>query len=135
MATSVPTSTGVGVVPVRSKVDRVARKVLFLEPDAPRASIFGAQDAFSKSIALSAVRCLITYIAIPLLGPIVGLSGAVGPILGFVLGVVSMVAIFFSTRRFFAADHRWRWGYAAIGGSIFAFLAVGIVIDAVRLFT
>jgi hypothetical protein len=131
MAVTEPAPTP--VVPARSSADRVARRVLFLAPDAPRASIFGAHDAFGKSIAVSAVRCLITYIAIPLLGPVVGLSGAVGPVLGLVLGVISMVAIFFSTRRFFAADHKWRWGYAAIGGTIFAFLAVGIVIDAVWL--
>ncbi len=113
----------------RSPADRRMRKLLRLPDDAPAVSLVAAQNAFSKSIFISAVRCLITYVALPLLAPIVDLSGAVGPILGLVLGAVSMTAIVFSTRRFFAADHRWRWRYAAIGGAIFVLLIVGAIFD------
>jgi hypothetical protein len=46
-----------------------------------------------------------------------------------------MVAIVFSTRRFFAADHKWRWGYAAVGGGIFVLLIVSAVFDLRALFS
>jgi hypothetical protein len=121
--------------PVRSAADRRMRRLLRLPEDAPRGSLVDAQKAFGRSIFISATRCLITYVALPLLAPIVDLSGAVGPVVGLVLGAVSMVAIFFSTRRFFAADHRWRWGYAAIGGGIFVLLIVLVVVDIVALVT
>jgi hypothetical protein len=125
-AASIPTSTA---APTRSAADRRVRRFLRLPEDAPRASILSAQNAFGSSIAISATRCLVTYVALPLLGPVVDLSGAVGPILGLLLGFVSMVAITVAARRFFAADHKWRWGYLTIGGAIFVLLIVQAVVD------
>jgi hypothetical protein len=132
MDTTVPhASAAPGLAPTvqRSDADRTVRRLLFLEPDAPKVSLFGAQSAFQKSIAISAVRCLITYIFLPLLRPVVDLSGGVGPTLGLIVGAVSMVAIYFAVRRFFAADHKWRWGYGAVGGGIFLLLTVQAVVD------
>jgi hypothetical protein len=120
-------------VPVRSAADRRARRLLRLPEDAPRVSIMDAQRAFSRSIWISASRCLLTYVFLPILGPLLGLSGAVGPVFGLVLGAVSMVAIVFATRRFFAADHRWRWAYAGIGGAVFVLLIIQAVVDVVAL--
>jgi hypothetical protein len=121
--------------PARSAADRRMRRLLRLPEDAPRVSIFQAQNAFSTSIAISAVRCLLTYVLIPLVAPIVGVSGSVGPILGLVLGTVSVVAIVFATRRFFAADHKYRWWYAGIGGTIILLLLVQATIDISHLVT
>jgi hypothetical protein len=121
-------------VPARGVWDRRARRVLRLAPDAPKASLFGAHGAFSKSIAISATRCLFTYIFLPLLAPL-GLTGGVGPAIGVVLSVVSITAIWFATRRFFAADHKYRWAYAGVGGGIVVLLVVQGVIDLVNLVT
>jgi hypothetical protein len=105
------------------------RRVLRLPEQAPRASHTAAQQAFSRSVWISAARCLLTYIVLPILGPIVGFAGNVGPVLGLTVGAVSMVAIVASIRRFFAADHRWRWRYTALGGSILVLLVVQAVLD------
>jgi hypothetical protein len=121
--------------PVRSDADRRMRRLLRLPEDAPRGSILGAQNAFSRSIAISAVRCLLIYIVIPLVGLGAGISGTLAPVIGLVLGVISMTAIFFAMRRLFAADHKWRWWYAWIGGAVFVFLFVGTVVDVVALVT
>jgi hypothetical protein len=112
----------VAAAPTRSVADRRMRRLLLLPPDGPKVSIMGAHSAFSRSIAISATRCLLTYIALPLLAPIVDLSRGVGPALGLLLSAVSMVAIFFAARRFFAADHKWRWPYAGIGAGIWVLL-------------
>jgi len=104
-----------------------------LDPDAPRVSIFGSEQLFGRSIAISAARCLLTYVALPLLAPVFNLSGVYGPILGLVLGAVSMVAIVFSMRRFFAADHKYRWWYAAVGTAIFVALIFSGVHDLINL--
>jgi hypothetical protein len=121
--------------PARSDADRRMRRLLRLPEDAPRGSILGAQNAFSRSIAISAVRCLLTYIVVPLVGVGAGVSGTVAPAVGLVLGVVSMVAIVFAMRRLFAADHRWRWWYAWIGGAVFVFLIAGTGVDIAALVT
>jgi len=105
------------------------RRLLLLPENGPRVSIFEAQQAFSTSIAISALRCLVTYVALPLMAPIVDLTGDVGGIVGLVLSIVSMTAIFFAARRFFAADHKYRWAYAGVGAAIYVMLIVGIVFD------
>jgi hypothetical protein len=115
--------------PARSDADCAMRRVLRLPEQAPRASGAAAQQAFSRSVWISAARCLLTYIVLPILGPVVGFAGGVGPVLGLTVGTVSMVAIVASIRRFFASDHRWRWRYTAIGGSIFVLLVVQAIID------
>jgi hypothetical protein len=115
--------------PRRSDADRAMRRLLRLPVDGPKASIFGAHGAFSTSIAISAARCTVTYILLPLLSPILNLRGNIGPILGLVVGAVSMVAITYSVRRFFAADHKYRWHYAAVGGAIMCLLVVQAVVD------
>ncbi len=92
-----------------------------------------AENVFGASILLSSVRCLLTYVILPVLKPVVDLSGGVGPVLGLVIGTVSAVAIVVSMRRFWAASHRWRWGYTAIGGGILVLLVVQAVGDVVHL--
>jgi len=137
IAAEAPLAGGVAApgAPARSAADRRMRRLLRLPVDGPSASLTGAHDAFSTSLAISAVRCLLTYVALPLLAPIVDLTGSAGPILGLVLTAVSTVAIVASTRRFFAADHRRRWGYVAFGGSILTLLLVGAIVDVVNLAT
>jgi hypothetical protein len=105
------------------------RRLLRLPENAPKGSILGAQNAFSRSIAISAVRCLLMYVLIPLVGLGAGVSRGLAPAIGLVLGVVSMTAIFFAMRRLFAADHKWRWWYTGIGGTVFVFILVGTVLD------
>jgi hypothetical protein len=126
-AVSLSVDTAVPVT--RSAADRRMRRLLRLPSDGPRASLVEVHNAFSRSIAISATRCLLTYVVLPLLAPVVHLSGGLGPALGLVIGAVSVVAIVAAMRRFFAADHRWRWGYVAIGGTILALLVVQAAID------
>lgn len=120
----------------RSPADKAMMRLLRLPVDAPPVSVFGAEDAFGKSIAISAIRCTFTYILLPLLAPVVSLTGSIAaPSIGIALGIVSMVSITFSMRRFFASNHKWRWGYSIIGGSIFIMLIVMMGIDLSHLFS
>ncbi len=99
----------------------------------PRSSAGNAESVFGASIAVSTVRCLLTYVLLPLLKPVIDLSGGVGPVLGLVIGAVSAAAIVFSMRRFWAASHRWRWAYTVVGGGILVLLAVQAVGDVAAL--
>ena len=92
-----------------------------------------AEKVFGTSILISTVRCLLTYVLLPLLKPAIDLTGGVGPVVGLVIGAVSAVAIVYSMRRFWAASHRWRWAYTVIGGGILVLLAVQAVGDGAAL--
>lgn len=92
-----------------------------------------AEKVFGRSILLSTVRCLLTYVVLPLLKPVVDLSGGVGPVLGLVIGTVSAVAIVASMRRFWRAGHRFRWHYTVVGGAILVLLVVSAVRDVLSL--
>jgi hypothetical protein len=109
--------------------DAFVRKVLRVPVGGHRSSVASARSAFSASVVVSAVRCVITYLLLPAAGPVLGLTGAAGPVLGLSVGTVSVVAIVISMRRFWAADHRVRWGYTLVGLAIMVLLAVQAVAD------
>lgn len=112
----------------RPAADVAVRRLLRI-PDGPAAPEGAAQRAFSTSILVSATRCLLTYIVLPFVAPALGLAAGVGPAIGIPVGIV---AIFFNVstiRRFWAADHRWRWVYTAIALSVIVLLAILLVED------
>lgn len=117
----------------RSANDVRMRRLLRIDPNAPKVSLIDAHNAFSRSVFVSGVRCLATYIVLPLLAPIIGLSGAVGPLVSILLSAVSVTAIIISARRFFGSDHKWRWVHAYIGTAILLLLAVSAVLDVLNL--
>ncbi len=83
----------------------------------------------SYSMMVSATRCLLTYIVLPFVLPALSLAAGVGPLLGLPLGVVAMAANVVTARRFWLADHRYRWPYTAFAGVILVMLAVLVVRD------
>jgi len=112
--------------------DAFVRRLLRVPPNAGPEET--ARSVFGASLLLSTVRCLLTYVLLPLLKPVVDLSGGVGPVLGLLIGTVSAVAIIASMRRFWSVGHKWRWGYTVVGGGILVLLviqAVGDVADLV----
>jgi len=112
----------------RPAADVAVRRLLRI-PDGPAAPEGAAQRAFSTSIFVSAVRCLLTYIVLPFVAPALGLAAGVGPAIGIPVGLVAITANVMTIRRFWAADHRWRWGYSAISLSVIALLVVLLIDD------
>ncbi|MGH9246485.1 MAG: hypothetical protein ACRD29_19680 [Acidimicrobiales bacterium] len=121
------------VVGSTSPADVLMRRLLRLPNTPTHASIAAARSAFGTSILVSTVRCLLTYVLLPALAPIVDLTGGVGPVLGLMIGTVSGVAIVVAMRRFWAADHRWRWGYTVLGGAVLGLLVVQAIGDVAAL--
>ena len=92
-----------------------------------------AERAFSKSLLVSAVRCLLTYILIPFGFPLIGFGTGVGPWIGVPIGLVAIAANIVSIRRFHRADHKWKWPMTAINVGIIVLLTVLVVIDLTNL--
>jgi hypothetical protein len=88
--------------------------VLRIPERRPAASEDAANRIFSVSILLSALRCLLTYIVLPILTPLLGAATSVGPGLGIPLALVALYFDVKGIRRFWLADHRWRWQMSAL---------------------
>lgn len=110
------------------------RRLLRVPPERS-ATVAQAQSSFRQSIVLSGIRCLLTYILIPFVAPIVGFSAAIDAPLGIAVGLAAMVSIVASSRQFFAADHRSRWAYTSLGAVMFCFLVFLLFRDVGRLLT
>jgi hypothetical protein len=87
----------------------------------------------SASVLVSATRCLLTYIVLPFVLPALSLAAGVGPLIGLPLGLVAIVANVVTARRFWLADHRYRWPYTALATVILALLVVLVVSDIAEL--
>ena len=79
------------------------------------------------------VRCLLTYIVLPFVAPLIGVGLGVAPLIGIPVGLVAIVANIASVRRFWRADHRYRWHYTALATVIIMFLTWLIVADVIDL--
>ena len=130
---TLPSPSAAAPTAERPAADRFVRRLLRISPDRPRGSRAEANKAFSTSILVSAVRCLLTYIVLPFVAPILGVAGDVGPWVGLPIGVAAVVCNVLSMRRFWAADHKWRWGYTAIAVVVIGFLLVMMATDVAEL--
>ena len=110
--------------------DRFMRRLLGVTG---RTSSAGAHAAFRTSVVVSAVRCVITYVVVPVLVPILSLAGWVAAPIGIALCVYAVVNGIVSLKRFWSADHPKRWMYTAFMGVVFVVLAVALVSEFSRL--
>jgi hypothetical protein len=116
----------------RPPADRIMRRLLGVPERMPAKSEDEAYRLFSTSIVLSALRCLLTYIILPVLSPILGAATNVGPAIGIPLAIVALVFDVRGIRRFWLADHRWRWYMTGVYVLVMAFviaLLVGNIIS------
>lgn len=95
----------------------------------PQVAAVGAQRAFSMAMVISGIRCVIAYILLPFVAPLLGLAPGVGPWLGIGIGVVAIVANVFSIRRFARSEHRLRKPIIAINIAVIAFMLVLVAVD------
>jgi len=114
----------------RPAADRFARHVLHIKGPEGEPEI---HNIFSSSIALSATRCLLTYIILPVLAPWVGALPLIGPAIGVPVGLIALVFDVRAIRRFFQAEHRWRWVAAALYVVIMVMVAALVARDILRL--
>lgn len=116
----------------RPAADIAMRRLLRI-PEGHTATEDAAQRAFSTSVLVSAVRCVLTYLVLPFLAPALGLAAGVGPAIGLPVGAVAIAANVMTIRRFWAADHRWRWAYTALAVTVIALLVVLMAQDVTTL--
>lgn len=80
--------------------------------------------SFNRSVVISGIRCILTYLVLPYLAPALGLAGDVGPGLGLVISAAAIAANLFTIRRFWLAQHRWRWLVTVVSSAVIVLLVV-----------
>jgi len=113
----------------RTPADRFMRRLLRVEGPPQRGAIFGARDALSRSLLVSAVRCILTYLVIPVAVPAVGFLDVLAAPVSIALCALAAALSVRSVRRFFLAGHPKRWAYTAFAAVVEVFLAVALVSD------
>ncbi|MFT4213685.1 MAG: hypothetical protein QM622_02785 [Microbacterium sp.] len=126
-------STAPPSAPALSGPDRFMRRLLRIS-DIDRTAAAGAHRAFRVSIVVSGIRCLVTYLLVPILVPLTALAGLIAAPLSIALCLYAIVNGVVSVRRFWVSNHRQRWMYTGFMGVVFAVLAVAIVMDVGRSF-
>ena len=119
----------------RSAADQWMCRLLCLDDAAPGATEESARSIFERSLAISMARCLLTYVVLPFLAPAAGAAAGVTPALGLVIGLVAIGFNVASIRRFWRADHRYRWHYTAVASLVIVLLVWLVVADVLDLLT
>ena len=109
------------------------RRLLAVPYGRPQAREDQANRLFSVSIALSATRCLFTYVLLPVVTPLIGPSTNAGPEIGIPLSILALVFDVRALRRFWLADHRWRWKMTVVYGLLMILVTALLVWDITRL--
>jgi hypothetical protein len=118
----------------RSKADLFVRRLLRVRDRPEGISEAQANRSFQTSMLISATRCTLTYVVFPILIPLIGIAKGVEAPLGIAIGSFAIVCDVFTIRRFFAADHKYRWHFSAIALSIIVLLFVLLAEDIIALF-
>jgi hypothetical protein len=115
----------------RSRADQAMRHLLRVPEETRALPESSTHRIFGASILLSATRCLLSYIVLPILLPLLGLARGVGPIVSIPVGVLALTFDVLGIRRFWLADHHQKWMfsalYAVVGTMVFTLLVVDIV--------
>lgn len=119
--------------PGRPAADRAVRRVLRVPERRPALSEDSTNRIFSFSILLSATRCLLSYIVLPILTPLLGAATSVGPDIGIPLAAVALYFDVKGVRRFWLADHRWRWQMTGIYGAVMGLVVALLVLNILTL--
>jgi hypothetical protein len=134
-------ATAKAAVAVREHSTRLERaepvvRRLLLVPEPSRRTRSGeaaAHRLFNLSIALSGLRCLLGYVVLPIITPLIGAAARVGPVIGVPIAVVALTFDVMAVRRFWAANHRWRWGITAIYLVVMSMVLALLIADLLRL--
>jgi hypothetical protein len=128
-----PVAVREAVPPLRSRADDGMRRLLRIPGGQAPIDESETHRIFSLSILLSATRCLLSYIALPILLPAIGVARGVGPAIGIPIGLLALVFDYLGMRRFWLADHHRKWAFSLLYAVVGTMVAALVVVDLVNL--
>jgi hypothetical protein len=121
----------------RSRADRFMLRMLRIDPATvdkiDTEDVRKAHRAFRWAVVVSAVRCTIMYVIIPVLIPMLSVLGSMAAPINIGLCLVAMGNGWLGVRRFWKTDHRGKWGYTWFMALIYAISIWTIIHEIVKL--
>lgn len=109
---------------VYSPAERFMRRVLFIRDPDPDVTEGEVQSLFETSILISAIRCTLAYVVFPIFAPAMYAASSWGPAIGLSVGAVALVFDVAGMRRFWKADHRWKWPMTAVYAAVMVLVVI-----------
>lgn len=117
----------------RTPAERLMRRCLCVGEASRRSTSGDAQRLFSISMVISGLRCLLSYVVLPFLAPLIGAATGVEPYLGIPISIVALVFDVRGLRRFWIADHRYRWHMTFVYVAVMSLVSALLIGDILRL--
>ncbi len=113
--------------------DRLMGRLLWVDMSAQPADAAGttkrAERAFGLSLAFSGIRCVLQYVVLPFVLPLLGIAVSAASQINMVISVLAVIAIISSLRRFWKVRYAYRWQYLAVALVTLTVLLVFIQMD------
>ena len=119
-----------------SRLDQFIGRILFVKAQpAPNetADESDAQRAFKFSLIFTGVRCVLQYIVLPFILPVIGIAADTALPLLLLINIFAIVSMLFSVRRFWQINYQYKWQYLLMALVILAALTGFIGLDISRL--
>lgn len=118
-----------------SRADSIMSRLLFVSPAAnvTARQTRRAENALTLSLMFSGLRCILQYVLLPFLLPIVGIATAAAAPILLLINLIAMASIFFSLRRFWTIGYKHRWGYLAVALTALTLLLAFTLHDLMKL--
>jgi len=110
--------------------DRTVERILRVTPVEARTVTEerSAENTFMASMLFTGIRCLLEYIVLPFVLPLLNLSNTIAVPLVLAVNLIALTALIHSVRKFWAIDYKHKrafLGVAIIGGAILILFMVG----------
>ncbi len=90
-------------------------------------------NTINKSLAISATRCLLSYVIFPFILPSITFIREIEPVIGITISIIAIGFNVQAMRQLFSISHRYRWYFSVISISVIALLVVLIIRDIIAL--
>ena len=118
---------------VRTWPDRLVGRLLWVDTNASVDTQAGnagrAERAFGFSLLVSGVRCILQYVVLPFILPLVGIAAEVAVPITLAINLLAVVLILFSLRRFWQINYRHKWQYLFVALTAWVLLGAFIALD------
>ena len=113
-----------------SRADSLMTRLLHVRAEAQTgASARSAENALTFSLLFSGARCLLQYVLLPFLLPLLGVAADAAVPALLLINLLAMVSIFFSLRRFWTIGYAHRWRYLVVAMAALVLLVAFTIYD------
>ena len=89
----------------------------------------GAKRALTAGLAFSAVRCILMYVILPFVLPLIGLTGVFAVRADLLINLVAMAALGYSVRKFWRINYKHKVAYTVVAMAALVMLLGFILLD------